>query len=192
MTETKEIQVNYFPFVLLATAFLSIYVWNFNRVDISTQSTNASQIEFPAENYRAPDFSLKDINGNKVTLSAYRGRVVFLNFWATWCVTCEEEMPSMEKLYQRFKDAPFEMLTVSVDKDGAKQVKPYLKKFGLTFPVLLDPDSAVAKLYKTTGVPETFIINKEGLIVHKAVGPRDWSKQTVMETFEKMTGSRRR
>lgn len=189
MPETKETPVNYFPFVLLATAFLSLYVWNFNRVDISRHSTDTSKLEFPEENYLAPDFSLTDINGNKVTLSEYKGRVVFLNFWATWCVTCEEEMPSMEKLYQRFKDEPFAMLTVSIDKEGEKQIRPYIEKFGLTFPVLIDSDSTVAKLYKTTGVPETFILNKEGVIVHKAVGPRDWSRQTVMETFEKMIRS---
>ena len=83
-------------------------------------------------------------------------------------------MPSMEKLYQRFKDHGFEMLTISVDKDQSL-IDPFMKEYNLTFPVLLDPDSEIAKQkYKTTGVPETFIVNREGLIVHKAIGPRDW------------------
>ncbi len=189
MSETKEIQVNYFPFVLLVTVFLSLYVWNFNRIDLSSQSVDTTKIEFPAENYLAPDFTLPDIDGKKMTLSDYRGSIVFLNFWATWCVTCEEEMPSMEKLYQRFKGKKFEMLTVSIDKEGEEKILPYLKKFELTFPALLDPKGKVSQLYKTTGVPETFIINKSGMIVHKAVGPRDWSTASVIETFGKMVDS---
>ena len=189
MSTIKETQVNYFPFVLLATAFLSIYVWNFSRVDLSGSGVDTSRIEFPAENYLAPDFTLRNMEGKKISLSDYRGKVVFLNFWATWCVTCEEEMPSMEKLYQRFKGEKFEMLTVSIDQEGEEKVRPYLKKYGLTFPVLLDPSKEAANLYKTTGVPETFILDKAGVIVHKAIGPRDWSTPPVMQTFEAMIQS---
>ena len=188
MNGTRE-TVNYFPFILLLTAFLSLYVWNFNRIDPARQPVETTRIEFPAENYLAPDFSIPDLDGNKISLSNYRGSVVFLNFWATWCETCEEEMPSMERLYRRFKDSKFEMLTVSIDQEGEKQVRPFLAKYGLTFPVLLDPDKNIAGLYKTTGVPETFIINKSGVIVHKAVGPRNWSTISVMETFKRMIDS---
>lgn len=189
MSQAKENPVNYFPFVLLVAAFFSFYVWDLNRVDLSQKSLDTTKIEFPAENYRSPDFSFKDMDGHEASLSDYRGRVVFLNFWATWCVTCEEEMPSMEKLYQRFKDDKFEVLTVTIDKEGEKHVRSYLDKFGLSFPVILDPSKEIANLYKTTGVPETFIINKSGVIVHKAVGPRDWSTQAVMDTFENMIRS---
>jgi peroxiredoxin len=92
----------------------------------------------------------------------------------------------MEKLYQRFKEYDFEMLTISVDKDQSL-IDPFIKQYNLTFPVLLDPDSEVArKAYKTTGVPETFIIDKNGIIVHKALGPRDWATDDLMESFAQL------
>ena len=92
----------------------------------------------------------------------------------------------MEKLYRKFKDHGFEMLTISVDKDQTL-IEPFMKKFNLTFPVLLDPESMVAKkVYKTTGVPETFIVGREGLIRHKAVGPRDWANDETIEAFTQL------
>jgi len=109
---------------------------------------------------------------------------VFINFWATWCATCEVEMPSMQKLYDKFKDKGFEMLTISVDKDPEK-IPAFMKKYNLSFPVLLDPEEAVAKKdYKTTGVPETFIVDQQGIIRHKAVGPRDWATDEIIQSFE--------
>ena len=132
------------------------------------------------------DFTLEDMNGNDVAFESLKGKVMLLNFWATWCGTCEVEMPSMEKLYRKYKDFGFEMLTISVDKDQSL-IEPFMKKFNLTFPVLLDPESKIAKkIYKTTGVPETFIVNREGLIVHKAIGPRDWANEETLEAFSQM------
>ncbi len=188
MSVAKETSVNYVPFFLLASLFLALYIWNFTRVDPIGHGVDTTKYEYPAENYLAPDFSLSNMDGNELTLSDYRGKVVFLNFWATWCVTCAEEMPSMEKLYQRFKGRDFAMLTVTIDKEGKDHVQAYLDKYALTFPVMLDPDKKVANLYQTTGVPETFIINKSGVIIHKAVGPRDWSMDSVTQTFVEMIG----
>ncbi len=136
--------------------------------------------------YLAPNFTLPDLNGKKIELKDYRGKVVFLNFWATWCLTCEEEMPSMENLYQKFKGNSFEILTISIDKEGKQIVVPYMKKFDLTFPALLYPKSKVAKVYRTTGVRETFIINKEGFIVHKAIGPRTWDTEESFNAFDNL------
>jgi peroxiredoxin len=95
-------------------------------------------------------------------------------------------MPSMENLYQKFKGNSFEILTISIDTEGKQIVVPYMKKFDLTFPALLDPKSKVAKLYRTTGVPETFIINKEGFIVHKAIGPRTWDTEESLNAFNNL------
>ncbi len=124
----------------------------------------------------AIDFTLPDLTGKPVSLKDYRGKVVFLNFWATWCKPCEEEMPSMEALYQGLKGQPFEIIAVSVDKDGSEAVANYVKKYGLSFTVLHDRKGAVKEAYKTTGVPETFIIDQNGIIAEKAWGPRDWSR----------------
>lgn len=171
----------YIPYALLVTALLSFYIMAINKVDLKP-----FEVEYPAEAFIAPEFTVPSLTGGAVKLSNYRGKVVFINFWATWCATCKVEMPSMEKLYQRFKDRGFEMLTISVDKDRSL-IEPFMKEYALTFPVLLDPDSQVAKRkYKTTGVPETFIVNREGIIVHKAIGPRDWATEETMAAFEEL------
>lgn len=124
----------------------------------------------------APDFNYPDLNGNAVTLSGLRGKVVFINIWATWCPTCVWEMPSMEQVHRKFKDQDFVMLAVDIDLLGKEVVLPFMKKYRLTFPVLLDPRGAVKRLYRTTGVPETFIIDKRGIIRYIEIGPRDWSE----------------
>jgi len=134
----------------------------------------------------APDFTLKSLQGENLRLDEYKGQVVLINFWATWCATCKVEMPSMEKVYRKFKDQGLEMLTISVDKDQSL-IAPFMKEYNLTFPVLLDPESETAKkTYKTTGVPETFIVNKQGIIVHKSIGPRDWASNDAMAAFKQL------
>ncbi len=178
--DNKPVSI-YIPYALLVTALLSIYIIALNKVELEP-----FKVEYPAEAFLAPSFELESLSGGRVNLSDYRGKVVFINFWATWCSTCEVEMPSMEKLYQRFKDHGFEMLTISVDKDQSL-IEPFMKKYNLTFPVLLDPESVVAKKnYKTTGVPETFIVNQEGLIVYKKIGPDDWATDEMIESFAKL------
>ncbi len=134
----------------------------------------------------APDFTLPNLSGEVVHLSDYRGRVVFLNIWASWCNPCRTEMPSMEKLYQTLKGEDFEILAVSIDASGAKAVAPFAKEFKLTFPILLDVKGSVADLYGTTGVPETFIIDKNGIIVHKAIGPREWADPAFVDPLRNL------
>ena len=113
----------------------------------------------------APDFTIKNQNGHPVKLSDYRGKVVFLNFWATWCGPCVEEAADVEKLNNTFKERKFQMLTVSVDTDW-KPVNEFYAKHNLTVPVYLDPGQQVARgLYKITGVPETFLIDANGHVV---------------------------
>jgi peroxiredoxin len=136
----------------------------------------------------APDFTLPSLGGNPIHLSNYRGKVVFLNFWATWCPPCREEMPSMESLYQRFKGRDFEMLAVSIDTKGADRVQSFVATYGLTFPVLLDPNKKVYRLYGLTGIPETFVINKTGDIIFKIIGPRDWVKKQWLDYFHRIIG----
>ncbi len=124
----------------------------------------------------APDFVLRDLNGETRSLSDYQGQVVFLNFWATWCKPCKEEMPSMERLHQalekEFSDG-FVMLAVSIDK-SADDIPAFMAKHKLTFPVLHDRWGKVDRIYKIMGVPETYIIDQTGVLVEKVIGPRDW------------------
>ena len=180
VVQDKPISI-YIPYTFLVAALLSVFVVSLNKVELKPFET-----EYPAEAFLSPQFELPSLAGGMVKLSDYRGKVVFINFWATWCGTCEVEMPSMEKLYRKYKDFGFEMLTISVDKDQSL-IEPFMKKFNLTFPVLLDPDSEVdKKVYKTTGVPATLIVNREGLIVHKAICPRDGANDETLEAFSQM------
>ncbi|UCG12049.1 MAG: TlpA family protein disulfide reductase [Deltaproteobacteria bacterium] len=132
----------------------------------------------------APDFTFPDLNGKLVRLSDHRGMVVLVNIWATWCPPCVDEMPSMQKLYNRLKGENFEMLTVSIDSTGREAVVPFIRELNLTFPTLLDPDGKIWRLYGLTGVPESFVVDKEGILVEKIIGPRDWASPEVLRFFQ--------
>lgn len=131
----------------------------------------------------APVFTFPGLDGKMVSLTDYKGKVVFLNIWATWCPPCREEMPSMEKLYRQLKGEDFEILAVSIDATGAKAVGPFMKEYGLSFPALLDTGGTIQNLYGTTGLPESFIIGREGLIEEIVIGPKDWSTPEVVRYF---------
>ncbi len=178
--EKKPVHI-FIPYAILVTALFSFLIVAVNKVELKP-----FEMEYPAESFIAPGFELPSLSGGTVDIKNYRGKVVFINFWATWCATCKVEMPSMQKVYDRFKDQGLAMLTISVDKD-LSLIQPFMDEYQLTFPVLLDPKSSVAKQdYKTTGVPETFIVNKHGVIVHKAIGPRDWATDDALAAFAQL------
>jgi peroxiredoxin len=134
----------------------------------------------------APDFDLPDLNDKTVRLSDYRGKVVFLNFWATWCKPCREEMPSMEVLYKNFEKDGLVILAVSIDRVTTKKdIPPFVKGMNLTFPILVDSWGQTDKRYKLMGVPETYIIDQQGILREKVIGPRDW---TVLDNLRTITG----
>ena len=131
------------------------------------------------------DFTLPNIDGGKLTkLSDYHGKVVFLNFWATWCKPCEEEIPSMENLYRSLKGRDFVILALSTDKTPPETVKTFTDNYGVTFTVLHDRRGKVKEAYKTTGFPETFIIDQNGIVAEKIVGPRDWNDPFNLRTIK--------
>jgi cytochrome c biogenesis protein CcmG/thiol:disulfide interchange protein DsbE len=136
----------------------------------------------------APNFTLPGLDGEMASLSGHKGHVVLVNIWATWCPPCVDEMPSMEKLYKEFKDENFEILAVSIDALGANAVSPFMKKYNLSFLALLDPEGTIKTLYQTTGVPESFIINKQGILVEKIIGPRNWAAPEVVRYFRDLIG----
>lgn len=132
---------------------------------------------------KAVDFALPDTEGNMKSFSDFKGKVIFLNFWATWCTPCEEEMPSMQVLYDTFRNRNLEIVAVSVDSGDVQPVKDFVKKHGLTFTILHDSKGKVKELYKTTGVPETFIIDQNGIVAEKVWGPKDWNDPASVETL---------
>ncbi len=132
----------------------------------------------------APDFSLKDLDGHELKLSSLRGKVVLLNFWATWCPPCREEVPSLVALNKQMSgEKSFQMVTVSIDEGGKQAVEDFFKASGVTLPVLLDTDRSISRLYGTTGVPETFVIDRKGVIVKKVVGGMNWRDPVVLKFF---------
>lgn len=133
----------------------------------------------------APDFTLRTLAGERVRLSELRGKVVFLNFWATWCPPCREEMPSMERLHRHFRNRGLAMLAVSVD-DNAATVRSFVEAHGVTFPVALDPEARTPTLYGVTGYPETFIIDANGVLVRHVIGPENWDSPASIEFFERL------
>ncbi|MBF0488714.1 MAG: TlpA family protein disulfide reductase [Nitrospirae bacterium] len=132
----------------------------------------------------APDFTLKTIDGKNFSLSTLKGKTVLINFWATWCPPCVEELPSMNKLYLKYKQKGFEVVAVSLDSSTAK-VKKYIVKNPLNFIVLLDPDKRVAKkLYKVSAQPTTYLISSDGKIIRKFFGSVDWTDEVVQKEIE--------
>lgn len=140
----------------------------------------------------APQFSFPLMTGGDASLSDYRGKLVLVNVWATWCPPCIEEMPDMQNLYAQMKreGLPFEILGVSIDALGADPVKKWVDRFNITFPILLDPRGAIKKLYRTTGVPETFVIDPQGVLVQKIVGPRKWDGPRMVAYLKQILGER--
>lgn len=132
------------------------------------------------------DFTLPDLQGRQVQLSALRGQVVFINVWTTWCQPCVEEMPTIEKLHGLMAPRGLRILAVNMDALGEQVVRPFVAKYRLTFPVLLDPKSRIERLYATKGVPESFLVDKRGVLVEKVVGPRDWAHPQVVAMFERL------
>ena len=172
---------------LLSTIFLILVVAL--PIILISLKEEPSRIVRPLQEGRpAPDFTFPDLDGRKVSLSDFRGKVVLVNIWATWCPPCRDEMPSMQKLYDRFKGEDFELLAVSIDAEGHKAVAPFMRKMNLTFPALLDPKEKIRGLYKITGVPESFIIDKNGILVQRIIGPLDWSTPKVFQFFQELIG----
>ena len=144
---------------------------------------------------KAPDFVAQTLDGKTVRLADYNGRVVLVSIWATWCGPCREEMPSMETLYKDLKDTDFEILAVSVDarlgeKDAfgrpGGDLRAFADELGLTFPILHDASGKIEQIYQTTGVPETFLVGRDGLIYKKVAGGTDWAAPVNQELVRRL------
>ncbi|HJS48225.1 MAG TPA: TlpA disulfide reductase family protein [Gemmatimonadales bacterium] len=136
----------------------------------------------------APDFELVDLaTGDSVSLrERYRGSVTLVNIWATWCAPCREEMPAMQAAYDAFKDRGFRVAAVSIDQSDSTAVRAFVAEFGLTFDILHDRSGAIQRTYQTTGVPESFLLDRGGRIVRRVIGAHDWSSAINRDLVERL------
>lgn len=133
----------------------------------------------------ASDFTLKDLNGNTVRLRDLKGKVVFLNFWATWCPPCRLEMPTMEELHKEFSDQGLVILATNF-RESPDEVRSFLKQHSLTFTTLLDEQERAFGLYRAWSLPTTYLINKNSEIVGKVIGYRDWHSSQAKAFFRQL------
>jgi peroxiredoxin len=144
---------------------------------------------------RAPDFVARDLQGGRVSLGDLRGEVVMLNIWATWCPPCREEMPSMQRLYERLGPEGLRMVAVSIDaapgstdasgREGG-DLAAFAKEYGLTFDIWHDPSGEIQRTYRTTGVPESYVIDRDGTIVKKVIGATEWDSEANVALLQRL------
>jgi thiol-disulfide isomerase/thioredoxin len=134
----------------------------------------------------APDFTLPSLSAKSLTLSALRGKVVVLNFWATWCLPCRAEMPALDALYQLYRDRGLDVVGVNLDKLSTTTVEDFLNEVKVSFHVVLDPSWSTAQAYKVVGLPTTYLINRAGSVVVREVGERDWTDETSRRAVERL------
>lgn len=146
---------------------------------------------------QAPAFAATDLTGRPVSLEQLRGEVVLLNVWATWCPPCRDEMPSMQRLHERLHESGLRVVAVSVDAASGGfgaggqpggDVAAFVKEMGLDFTIWRDPEGDVERAYRTTGVPESFVIDRDGTIVKKVIGGTEWDTPANVELFERLLG----
>ena len=178
-----------FGFLLALLALSTSHAWAQSKVNFKTIPI----LQPIKDNAPTPDFSLITPEGKKISLKDFRGKTIFLNFWATWCVPCREEMPAMEKLYQEYKDNNFVVLAVNV-KDRKQEAIAFIKDLKLTYPVALDPEAEVAQLYGAWGLPTTYLIGPKGEGLARGWGPAEWygpaSRTMFKELLEEKNGRR--
>ena len=157
-------------------SLLLFAVWFWSVQGLAAQEINyklVPNLQQMKDRSPTPDFTLPDPAGKKVSLKDFRGKLVMLNFWATWCVPCREEMPTMERLYQEFKNRGFVIVAVNV-KDKKTDALAFIKELKLTYPVVFDPEGEVGLLYGAWALPATYLIGPKGEGLARMWGPADW------------------
>lgn len=167
--------------VVLTLVGGSLYIGSASSSRPSYEPAKLAEIGDPA-----PGFQLEDTVGNKVSLADLRGKVVLVNFWATWCPPCRAEMPSMEKLNEALADDDFVMLAINVEENGRDVIPAFLKKTPHTFSVLYDDQGVVQDLYGVYKFPESFVIRKDGVIDDKVIGAIDWAHPETIAYFKEL------
>lgn len=138
-----------------------------------------------AKPFAAPEFALRGEDGKTYRLADYRGKVVVLNFWATWCPPCRDEMPSMERAHEKLKGENIAILAINVGED-ANTIFAFTGQYPVSFPLPLDVDGSVTRKYPVVGLPTTFIIDPQGNVTYRAIGGRDWGSDQILGQLRKM------
>ena len=173
-------------FMTILGVFSSSVIFSQNNNEISENVRRALRtagLTVPLRANVPSDFTLPALDGTEFTLSRQKGKVVFLNFWATWCPPCREEMPSMESLYQKLKDKGLEIIAVNLQESG-NNVAAFMNRSYLSFPALLDARGTVGSMYNVRAIPTSYIIDKRGLIVAQLVGSTNWDTPNMVAAFE--------
>lgn len=147
-----------------------------------------AEVQAPEMGKPLPEFALPDLKGQTIRLSDFRGKVVVLNFWASWCPPCIAEMPSLERLHRALADKGLQVLAISVD-DNLDDVVQFKEHYQLTFPILHDKARKASEALLTFKYPETYVVDREGNLAWKVIGPIDWVSPEAIHNFVQMLGS---
>ncbi len=172
---SSHLRNNGLLYLLLVVAAIVLFYRFQNPVASQNEKTGS-----PVVGAQAPDFTLRNLHGNLEGLNDHKDKVVILNFWATWCAPCLEEMPSFETLYRRYRSQGLTVLAVSLDKGNTSKVQKFVDTHNLTFPVLLDSKGIAEKLYPSFTIPFTYVIDKQGRVAARVDGAKNWASK---ETF---------
>ena len=168
---------------LLIIVALTLLILRVQRPSPENPQPKANQFK-SQEGYMAPRFSLRNLKGNMEGLDDHLGKVIVVNFWATWCVPCVKEMSSFENLYRRYRSQGLTLLAVSLDKGDSTKVQEFADKHKLSFPILLDTKGVAEKLYPSFSIPITYVIDKQGRVVARVDGAKNWESSETFEAVE--------
>ena len=180
-------------FLVIFIGAILFFLEHFTETPISIADIQTKKIfneKKSSVGYFAPSFKLRNIKGNYESLESYRGKVVVLNFWATWCAPCRIEMPSFEKLYRRYRSEGVTVLAITLDKNSENKIKSFVDEYGLSFPILLDEKGEVERLYPSMTIPFTYIIDRQGRIVARVDGAKNWESSETFEAIEYLLKNR--
>jgi peroxiredoxin len=164
--------------LLIGAYFILQYLASQPKTPGMAPGESRARKPFPA------DFTLPDVRGNTTRLADFQGRVVLLNFWATWCSPCRTEMPSMQALYQDYHHKGFTILAISSDVQGADVVEPFVQVYQLAFPVLLDPQNIVGTRLHVRGIPMSYLLDRQGRIAGMEMGAKNWNSPKIRQLVD--------
>jgi len=156
------------------------------QADALDANMEAFGVQQPKVYKSAPDFSLTMLGGGEKALADYRGKVVLIHFWATWCVACRHEMPQIEQLWQRYRDDGLVVLGVNVDRGNISGVRDFVRQRNLSFPSVLDPDGSVRNTYEIRALPTSYLIGSDGKIIGRIIGGRKWNARRATAMVEQI------
>ncbi len=164
--------------------FLALILLSGGQIAFAADLFTDMDVKTPKVRMEAPAFALPDLNDHEMQLSDFKGKVVLLNFWATWCAPCREEMPGMQALWEKTRAKGFVILAVAADRGSKKQVAAFARELALTFPILLDPDGKVRNRYEVEMLPMSYLIGRDGRISGRVIASKAWASQEAFALID--------